>query len=162
MVSTVYHPDTHVEMFKPVGMATAVSISAINDLNQNFKVDMSVFLHWELDEFPQSRATKEVPRRLTEKPSWVPNIIFYNFDDITVIIEEYFQKGNYIFAFINWNIVIYEPFELETFPFDRQLLKVEFSVNNCILRDYNTSLGFCFDECPQPLGMDAYIWHNTT
>ena len=68
LVSIVYDPDTHIkEIFKSVGMASALGISAINDVDQNFKVDMSVFLHWEVDDDVSS--TSQIPRRLTEKPN---------------------------------------------------------------------------------------------
>lgn len=146
LVSIVYHPDTHVkEELRSVGIASALGITAINDVDQNFKADFSVFLYWEVNEISPS----DMPTRLTEKPKWVPNIIFYNFDEITVIADEYFSKGKYIYAYINWVIRINEPFELQSFPFDRQLLKVQLTTNNCLLTNYDDKMGYCFEECPR-------------
>ena len=167
LVSTIYHPDTHLTQEEAperlVGCRTVLLIASINDLEQTLKVDMSAYLHWQVsgDPFPspsessptsQSSSEKKQhkkPKRLTNKPDWVPSINFYNYTEITVIAEDYFQMDDTIYAFYNWIITIWEPFELECFPFDRQILKVMMTTNNCAFMEYNEAVGYCFVDCPR-------------
>jgi hypothetical protein len=67
--------------------------------------------------------------------AWVPQVNFFNIKEKTVTEMSYFmdQSSGFTGCTMNWVIDCYETFELNKFPFDRQLAKVAFNMNGCRL-----------------------------
>lgn len=54
--------------------------------------------------------------------------------------EKYSKINNIYYAFLNWTVVINEAFEIQQFPFDRQILKCNIYSNNCMLVSWDPSI----------------------
>ena len=67
--------------------------------------------------------------------AWVPQVNFYNMKEKTETEMSYFMdpSSGCTGCTMNWVIECYETFELNQFPFDRQLAKVSFNMNGCRL-----------------------------
>jgi hypothetical protein len=66
---------------------------------------------------------------------WVPQVIFFNMKEKTETEMSYFMDPSTgcTGCTMNWVIDCYETFELNQFPFDRQLAKVTFYIHGCNL-----------------------------
>jgi len=140
---------------KEVGVRSLIEVVTINDVQQSFKIDASLYLHWNQQDNANdnnrtaSRETTGVTGlKAVDKPQWVPLITFSNADRIEPIEESYFSDGGTYYAHLNWTIVIHSKLDLRHFPFDRQILMVVFSSHNCSFKDYDYTLGFVCGDKP--------------
>lgn len=134
---------------KEVGVRSLIELVTINDVQQSFKIDASLYLHWSREgsinndvDWTATRETGVKELKTMNKPQWVPLVTFSNADRSAPTEEAYFSDGSTYYAHLNWTTVIHGRLDLSHFPFDRQILMVVFSSHNCSFTDYDFTLGF--------------------
>lgn len=129
---------------KEVGVRSLIELVTINDVEQSFKIDASLYLHWSRHGNNNDDIDKTGVKglQIMNKPLWVPLVTFSNADRSAPTEEAYYSDGDIHYAHLNWTIVIHGRLDLRHFPFDRQILMVVFSSHNCSFIDYDYTLGF--------------------
>ena len=150
---------------KEVGVRSLIELITINDVQQSFKIDASLYLHWN-----RKDSTNNIDRTTTlgtgvkglktmDKPQWVPLVTFSNADRNAYVTEEaYFSDGDIYYSHLNWTIVIHGRLDLRHFPFDRQILMVVFSSHNCSFTDYDYTSGFVHGDKPLQHDMISAVY----
>jgi len=149
---TIVHQDC---IRKKVGVRSLIELVTINDVQQSFKIDASLYLHWSRESSNNNDVDRTAMRetgvkglKTMDKPQWVPLVTFSNADRSAPTEEAYFSDGSTYYAHLNWTTVIHGRLDLRHFPFDRQILMVVFSSHNCSFTDYDNTLGFVHGDNP--------------
>lgn len=144
-----------------VGALFKIGLLKVNDITQTFEADFVVMFQWE------SGASEDdhkfpVMKRISVQPSWIPDLKFYNTDGSPEFMMDpiYYRMRNLYICEMNWKLVICESLELHNFPFDRQALKINMFVTNCVISEWDNDL--CNtpdtepDSPPEPFCIGTY------
>jgi len=122
---------------RTVGVATELRLISVDDVSELFHIAVLIHTHFRVKEIkPDSSAPDEFVRD-DEYDLFLPKIIMmnmteaqYEYFDITVRVNH--RTGDVWAAFQN-TCYINESLELQSFPFDRQLFRVQFKSPNAKL-----------------------------
>lgn len=128
------------ELLREVGVKGRVLLRHINDVKEDFTVQLILLMHW-LD--VDDGNSEDYPNiiSLDETPKWLPLFNFRKFDELTLEVEEYYRKKNYKFAYMKWTIKTFVSLNLHYFPIDLQILTIKIVSSNAYFIKYNDNIG---------------------
>jgi hypothetical protein len=119
------------------------SVTSVSELSNSASYDLEIFSQWQADVSSdqhelQKAAGKGVMGgyRPVQKDdvAWVPEFIFFKHKESVLTEESYYRnpQTSMCFCIMNWHITFDENLNLRLFPFDRQLLEVQFVLKGVV------------------------------
>ena len=143
---------------RSVHLGIRCACQSISELTNSTSYDLEIFAQWSLyaslDQQPPKHAVAKgdlVGYRPAQKEDlfWVPSVIFFEQKESVLTEESYYVNPHTskCYCILNWHITFGEILNLGAFPFDRQILELQF-----LLKDVVEVLPYTSDmEKPEPL-----------
>lgn len=126
-----------------VGCHTVCTLKEINDVEQNFVVDLEIYFHWLADDEAIAFVEENYGTghdsifQLIKHEDYggayfMPKIAYSNATSFEMLVEDkvyYDPQQKQFYAGYNYLVTYTELLELQRFPFDRQLFKYSFTMN---------------------------------